>query len=345
MPRPTIADVARRAAVSKSTVSRVLNGDTGHMRPTTHERVRQAIQELGYRPSALARSLTLRHSRTIGLLISDVGNPFYAEVIQGVEDIALAQGYSLFTANTHYNLTRAERLITSLADHQVDGMIIMSSILSEQLLDLVLERGIPSVVIDWPVATEDSRVARLHVDYASGIRQAVDHLVTLGHRTIAHLSGPLDLPTSRARQEAFLAALAANGLDPQSAPLYEGTLRIEGAHAALGDLLARRPRPSAILAANDQSALGLLFSAHALGLRLPDDLSLVGLDDIRLAAQVSPSLTTVALPRIELGALAAEMLLGLVQTPETSATMPIERTVTTRLVVRASTAAPIAHFS
>jgi len=335
VPRPTIADVARQAQVSKSTVSRVLNGQTSAMRATTHERVEQAIADLGYRPSALARSLTLGRSRTIGLLISDVGNPFYAEVIQGVEDLALSEGYSLFTANTRYDLLRAERLIASLADHEVDGVIVMSSMLSERCVALLRQRGIPAVVIDWPCQVEIGRVGAVRVDYASGIDQAIEHLVSMGHRVVGHLSGPAHLPTSQTRTTAFLEAMAARGLDAQSAPVVTGTLRMEGAGDALASFLAHSPQPTAILAANDQSALGLLFAAHGMGLSIPGDLSLVGLDDIRLASQVSPSLTTIALPRLHLGRMATEMLLGLVQG---QAAEPPIATVTTRLVVRSSTA-------
>jgi len=336
MRRVTISDVAERAGVSKSTVSHVINA-TRFVNHDTRQRVLEAINTLGYRPSTIARSMVSQHTRTVGLLISDVGNPFYSEVILGVDDVALANGYSVFLGNTSYDLERGMRLLISLVDRLVDGLLLMSSSLTVEMLQEAARHNIPTVVLDWGTPGVELSAVTITIDFESGIDQAVHHLVELGHRRIAHVSGPLDLWTARLRRDAFLTALPRHGLDPAEALIIPGDLRIEGGQKAIPQLLAARPRPTAVLAANDLTALGLLWAARAAGLNLPQELSVIGVDDIALASKVTPALTTISLPRYEIGRLAMETLLKLLREP---ATAPARHQVATRLVVRASTAAP-----
>lgn len=341
MSRATIADVAKVAGVSKSTVSRVLSGRDEYMKQETRARVEQAIAGLGYRPSSVARSLVSRLTYSVGLLVSDVGNPFYPEVIHGVEAVAFAHGYDMFLCNTNYDLERGMKFVRSLIDKQVDGVLIMSSTMSDAWVLELSENNVPVVVIDWQMkGVTDGAIGTLNVDYQPGIREMVDHLVGLGHRQIAHVSGPLRLRTAQLRRDAFFDALVANDLNPQNALLIEGDFRIEGGRQALAQLLAQEAPPTAIFAANDLMAMGIVRSARTHNLSVPGDLSVVGLDDIWLVRDMDPPLTTVALPRYELGSEAMKMLINLLQAASEENSKPVKK-IETHLVKRQSTGVPI----
>jgi LacI family transcriptional regulator len=341
MERPTIADVAQRAGVSKSTVSRVLNGSTTYIRDATRQRVMEAVKALGYRPSTVARSLVSKRTQSVALLISDVANPFYPEVIHGVEDVALAHDYDVFLCNTSYDLDRGMAFVRSLADKRIDGAMLMSSSMSDELVLELARNQIPTVVLDWHLGKIEGIVSTVAVDFETGIRAAADHLVDLGHQRFAHVSGPLHLRTARVRRDTFLAGLAAHGIHTETVPVVEGHFRIDGGGLALAKLLDRASPPTAIFSGNDLMALGILWAARERGVRIPEDLSLIGLDDIQLAAEVSPSLASVALPRHQIGSLTMSLLLDLIAMPQTMQQSPVrEEIVETRLVVRQSTAPP-----
>ena len=336
MLRPTIADVAKTAGVSKSTVSRVLSGNAEYMRDATRQRVEEAIAQLGYRPSSVARSLTSKRTFTAGMLVSDISNPFYPEVINGAEDVALKQGYNIFLCSSNYDLDRGMTFVRSLIDKQVDGVLVMSSTMSDEWVQELARHDVPVVVLDWEPEDIEGTVGTIGVDFEPGIRAAVDHLVELGHQNIAHVSGPLHLRTSHLRQDAFLQAMAAHNLNPQQTTIIEGDLQIEGGKAALAQLLELPEQPTAVFAANDMMAMGIVRAARANGLRIPDDLSVVGLDNIWLVEDMEPPLTTVALPRYEIGQLAVQMLFDLLQEPQGSKSVQ-HKQVETYLVVRQST--------
>jgi LacI family transcriptional regulator len=307
------------------------------MRDETRGRVLRAIGELHYRPSNVARSLVSKRTQTIGLLISDVGNPFYSDVIRGAEDVASAHGYGLFLCNTNYDLRRGWGYIQSLVDKQADGVLLMSSSMSDEWLTELARHQIPTVVLDWNVRqTGGHTLGVITQDFDTGIREAVDHLINLGHRRLAHVSGPLNLETARIRRDAFLNALAAHGIATQQVQIVEGNLRTDGGRNALAHLLELKERPTAVFAANDLTAIGIVWAARDRGLRVPEDLSVVGLDDVLLAAEITPPLTTIALHRYELGSLAMQMLLDL-QSPKSEA-KPMRREMVSHLIVRQSTA-------
>jgi LacI family transcriptional regulator len=339
MLRPTIDDVAQMAGVSKSTVSRVLSGNTIYMREGTRLRVEKAIVDLQYRPSSVARSLISNRTHTVGLLISDVGNPFYPEVIHGVENVALAHDYDVFLCNTNYDIERGMHFVRSLIARQVDGVMIMSSSMSDDWITELARYQIPTVVLDWRVRSSESAAGNITVDFDTGIGAAVDHLVALGHRSFAHVSGPLGLHTSRLRRDAFLRGLARHGVDADHVPVVEGNLSIDGGSRGLDQLLSLCQRTTAVFAANDLTALGIIWAARDRGLRVPEDLSVIGLDNIRLAAEIYPPLTTVALPQAEIGSMAMRILLNLLQEDRHPQTIPDER-VETHLIIRRSTARP-----
>ena len=263
MAHTTIADVAKMAGVSKATVSRVLSGNYEYMREETRNRVEEAIEKLDYRPSSVARSLTSRRTNTAAILISDVGNPFYSEVIHGVEDVAFEHDYDVFLCNTRYDANRGLAFIRSLIDKRVDGILIMSSNPSDLWLEEIRENYIPVVILDWEVNAPESGVSTISVDFASGIREAADHLLALGHKTIAHVSGPLQLQTSRDRRDAFIKALGDNDIPSGRIPIIEANLQIDGGKLAIKELLKLSPRPTAVFAANDLTAMGLIAGARA----------------------------------------------------------------------------------
>jgi LacI family transcriptional regulator len=330
----TIEDVAAAAGVSKATVSRVLSGTFTHIRPETRRRVEEAIASLNYRPSAVARSLTSHRTYTVGMLVSDVANPFYGDVIHGVEDEAISAGYNVLLANTNYNLDRGLALVRSLIDRRADGALIMSSSASDQWLEELARAGVPAVVLDWAGGGLEG-VSCIEVDFRPGIVAAAEHLLALGHKRLAHVAGPLVLKTSRDRRDVFLDALTAGGIEPDKVLIATGELTIEGGREAWALLREQPHSPSAIFCANDLMALGVLTAARSDGLRVPGDLSIIGFDDIWLAAQFDPPLSSVALPRYEIGGLAMRMLLELLAGAE-----PARRVVSTSLVLRKSTGVP-----
>jgi LacI family transcriptional regulator len=336
---PTIDDVAKAAQVSKSTVSRVLNGDYTYIREETRQRVQQAIEELGYRPNSVARSLTSKRTQTIAILVTDVCNPFYSDMIHGVENAANEKNYSVFLGNINYDQERGKMLVQSLIDRRVDGVLITSSATSEEWLNELVRSHVPTVVLDWNIQSAHDEVGIISVDFKTGIRQAVEHLWNLGHRTFAHVSGPLNLQTSHDRQDAFLEALANHGVPAQEVTLIESNFRIDGGRAAGEQLLKMPNRPTAVFAANDLTAHGMMAKFHERGLHVPQDLSVVGLDDIWLAAEMVPPLTTVSLHTYDIGTVAVKALFELLNRSKDQPGIN-QYTTQTDLVIRSSTSAP-----
>jgi LacI family transcriptional regulator len=340
MKRVTMNDVAIKAGVSISTVSHVIN-QTRIVEEPTKQKVLETIRALNYRPSIIAKSLASQHTSSAGLLISDVGNPFYDEVISGVEDVALANGYSIFLCNTGYDLNRGMQYIHSLVDRSVDGIIFMSSNMNVAMVNEVHANSIQSVVMDWG-GTDVSKIAStITIDFNPGFHEAVRHLIELGHKRIAFASGPSRLWTVRVRKQAFLDAIADCPTPPEAIFLPEekiskegGRVGIEGGYKAFKALARIKPMPTAVITTNDQLALGIMWAARDAGYKLPEDLSIVGLDDIDLASRVTPTLTTIALPRYEIGKLAMNSLLNLIRSP---AQLNNNQIVTTSLIIRKST--------
>lgn len=333
MKRVTISDVALNSGVSKSTVSHVIN-QTRFVEEETRQKVLQAIQDMNYRPSSIARSLVSRRTGTAGLLISDVGNPFYHDVILASEEVALVNGYSIFLCNTCYDLNRGMKFIYSLIDRSVDGIMFMSSNMNIEMLQEVHKNAIQSVVLDWGGTDVSDMAATITIDFTGGIIEAVQHLTALGHKRIAFASGPADLWTANVRKQAFMDGMKLCQPTNQSAAIIEGNLRIEGGYQAFKELNSLTPRPTAVIAANDLTALGIMWAARSAGYRLPQDLSVIGLDDIDLASRVSPTLTTIALPRYEIGRFAMQNLLSLIHDPSQPKT---NQGIATKLIVREST--------
>lgn len=302
--RPTILDVAREAGVSRSLVSLVLQNPE-KVSAARKEAVRQAMRKLGYRPNAAARTLAQRRTDTVGVLISDLHNPFYTEVIDGIEAVMAEQGLRTLIASGGRDPARERAAGNTFIEHRVEGIIMITPRLTN---DDIADIGavIPTVVVGRP-GERPAGCSRVHTDDALGIGLALDHLVGLGHERIAHVSAVGDNPGARARAAAYRERMAALGLE-RFIEVVDADPNQEGGYAAARELLELRPRPTAIVASNDFTAVGVLGAVAAAGLRCPDDVSVVGYDNT-IFAQLEPvRMTTVNQPRRLMGETAATLL-------------------------------------
>ncbi|MFO7274322.1 MAG: LacI family DNA-binding transcriptional regulator [Bacillota bacterium] len=302
----TIRDVARRAGVGVATVSRVLNGK-GYVKAETRQRVLAAAEELGYVPSQLARGLVRRLSGTVGLVVPDITNPFFPLITRGVEDAASEAGYTVFLCNADNDPELEAQDVRKLRERRVDGVIFVGTSERRELVDQLLADDIPVVVMDRQV--NHTEVDMVLVDNLAGARAAVRHLMELGHRRIAHAAGPPSTRTGQDRCQGYRQALEEAGIPYDPACVVWGDFTFESGIRAGQVLLGRSPQPTAVFAGNDLIALGVIRAAEEAGLSVPDDLSVVGFDDIQMAALVCPGLTTVRQPAREMGRLAMTMLL------------------------------------
>ena len=324
-PRPTIHDVAREARASIATVSRALNG--GVVSAAARGRIEDAVARLGYRRNDVARGLVTGRSGLIGVVLPDLIGPLYAHMARGIEDVLEEHGMHAMLVTDHLEPNAERRAIELLRARQVDGLVLIGSRLEPaDLREAAGSVPIAHVQRDGP----DDASPQVRLDDAAGVRAAVEHLAAAGHRRIAHLAG-----TRRdgvERREAFLAAMAEGGLEP--GPIVDGGFTEEGGEAA-AEVVLDDPNVTAVFCASDRMAVGLLHNAQRRGIAVPDDLSVVGFDDLTWARYLCPPLTTVRQPGREMGRAAARLVLH--GAPDPSA--PVLR-VTPTLVVRASTAAP-----
>jgi DNA-binding LacI/PurR family transcriptional regulator len=327
-----IKEVAKRAKVSTATVSRTIN-DSQKVKPGTAARVRKAIEELNFYPNTHARTLVSGRSRMLGLIISDITNPFFPELVKGFEDQAVQGGQEVIIGNTDYNPKRMAGCIRRMVERKVDGVAIMTSEADPGLVTELTRRNIPTVFMD--TGTSSTHSANIRIDYAQGIHEALDHLVSLGHRRIAFITGPMNLESVQTRHDAFLSGLKAHGLSER--PLIErGDHRIEGGAIAMKNLLMLPQPPTAVVASNDLTAIGALGAIHEAGLKVPDDFSLIGFDDISFAHLTQPPLTTVILSRAQLAVTAFAALEALIRKEDGT---HADYTIPTHLVLRGSTRA------
>lgn len=330
--RPTIHDVAARAGVSKSLVSLALRGAPS-VAPASRAAILHAADELGYRPNAAARILAARSSRTVGVLVLDLHNPVFAEVLAGVLAGVRARGYSTMVVTGGLDPALQQAELGKLLEFQVEGLVLVSHRMPAAVVRR-MAAGTPTCVITRQDVTGPG-IDTVANDDRAGARLAVDHLVALGHRRITHVSGGDD-PVSTMREAGYRAAMAAAGLAAQI-HVVAGSLDDAGGHAAALAALSRpaRTRPTALFVANDFAALGAMAAAAGTGLRVPDDVSVVGYDGVRLGALLSVGLTSVAQPLARMGRLAAEHLFDRIDGTRTRAR---HTRLEPELVVRSSTA-------
>ncbi len=299
----TIRDVAKEAGVSTATVSHVLN-KTGRVSRHTRRQVLTVVKRLGYFPNVHARNLASRQSRTLGMIVSDIENPFFPEVIKSFEARAQQLGYDAILSDTNYDPRRTRRAAERMLEHNVRGVAVMTSEISLELIAELARRQIAVTFLD--LAPVRKYVSNLRIDYVSGIQQVVEHLHKLGHRWIAFVAGRPQLKSNVVRQQAYEKCLRAVGLEP--GPVLTGDLRFEGGLAAGLALAKMWPRPSAVMAVNDLTAVGILKGLTQSGVRVPQDISVTGFDKTRLSEYSTPSITTVDIHRELLGRTAADAL-------------------------------------
>ena len=328
-----IRTVAERANVSIATVSRTINNNPS-VNAKMAKRVWEAIRELDYFPNTQARALVSGRSGIFGLIVSEITNPFFPELIQGFEDVAVANGYEILVSSTNYDPKRMALCIRRMLERKVEGGAVMTFGIEEPLLEQLAERNIPMVFVD--MGPQHPGISLLKVDYHHGIRQGVQHLAALGHRNISFISGPKRLHSAQSRLEAFSQSLRECGITPDPAWLLEGDHTLEGGIRVMEKILAGKKLPTAVMCSNDMTAIGVLHKLYRAGLRAPDDLSLIGFDDIHMARVTIPPLTSIQMSRLDLARAAVTALRAHVE-----GTAPQrEYKIDTHLVVRESTGYP-----
>ncbi|PXY29080.1 LacI family transcriptional regulator [Prauserella sp. PE36] len=329
----TLADVATVAGVDRSVVSRVINDDPRlSVRQETRQRVLDTIERLGYRPNAAARSLRTARAYMFGLFIPDFANPVYAEIIKGAEQAANQLGYGLMTASSGGVRLGLQHYLDLLGQSRVDGLLFAGEESGHEL-----ER-LRSASVPWLLVNRRIEGSRRYVvlDDERGSGLAVEHLAALGHRRIAHLAGPETADTARRRRAGYTAAMAAAGLRTGTRYTAHADYTPEGGAAAMRELLAVRPRPTAVFVANVASAVGALRTLHEAGLSVPGDMSVIAMHDMSLAGHLVPALTTVRMPLEGLGRRSLELLAT--THPQDDITEVVAEPV--EVVVRASTGPP-----
>ncbi len=334
----TIKDIAKAAGVSHTTVSRALR-DHPAISTKTVTRIKRLATKLGYVPNATARGLKTRRTRALGVIVSQIDDPFWSEILQGIDAILHPAGYSLFVAATHRDKQREKEVVQAMVQRGVDGVILCAPQFSPEQGRLLSTYGLPMVVVNNE-GTSDSQYLVYNED-VYGIRLVTRHLIDLGHRQIAFLGNALGGSTTAKREKGFREEMQASGLTvneallhlaPQSNPL--------GGSAGVDYLLSLAERPTAIVCYNDYMAVGVYSALYKAGVRIPQDMSVVGFDDITIAAYLTPPLTTVRQFKRELGENAARLMLRLLEASEDADTVlvPQKIGISGELVIRSSTA-------
>ncbi|MBN8734478.1 MAG: LacI family DNA-binding transcriptional regulator [Acidobacteria bacterium] len=331
--RLSIKDIAKTASVSNSTVSRALR-NSPLVNRETGELIRKLAEEAGYRPSAAARSLVTRRTDTIGVVVTNISDPFVAGVVSGIEDAAEERGYSVFLANSNAEPAREKRVVRSFEERRVDGIIVTSSRVGALHVPMLTQMEVPLVLLNNQHPSEAAH--SVMIDNEGGSYAAAMHLARLGHKRIGYIGDRYGHQSDAERHAGYERALAEMGIAFDAALSVRGDGKPEGARAALGQLLELREPPTAVFCYNDMSALGAVHEARARGLRVPEDLSLVGFDDLYISQYLNPPLTTVRQPMAEMGRLATHTLLRLIMKEASSQIVKVPG----ELIVRASTCRP-----
>jgi LacI family transcriptional regulator len=331
----TIKEIAKRANVSIATVSNVITGAV-RVSPALRERVQKAIEELDYHPNYVARSLKVRQTRLLGMIISDITNPFFPQLVRGAEDEAFRHNYLLITFNTDDRVDREKRVLSVLRSRRVDGVLLVVAPSATEATHLknTVRAGVPIVCLDRiPPGVEVDSVT---VDNRGGARKCIEHLISSGHRRIAVIAGPRALPNAAERLQGYREALSLAGLPFDPDLVFEGNFRVESGYQLGLRLLAAEPRPSAVFVCNDMMAMGMLRAAEEQGVECPRDLAVAVFDDLPFDFAFRPHLTAVSQPAYEVGRKGVELLLRRIEGLETAGER-IRICLETRLNLREST--------
>jgi DNA-binding LacI/PurR family transcriptional regulator len=325
-----ILDVAEQAGVSKSTVSRVMT-QSSYVDSETRRRVLETAQKLNYYPNASAQRLARGKSNFFGLLISDIENPVFAEMIKGFESAAATKGYDLFLCTTNYNVQRMEAAVRKMIENGVRGVAIMTSSATEEVAEQLAIRKIPVVVVDLEMTRR--YVGGIAVDYYRGVSQAVDHLAQLGHEKIVFIAGPDERRSARRYRETVLKSLHERKMKLQQ--IVESDQTLEGGRIAVKNLWTGTEFPTALICINDLTAIGAMTALRELAIHVPEQVSVLGCEDIYMARFFNPPLTTVKLDRKRLGTMAFDALERMSHSKQGKGSMGV---LDTQLIIRNSTA-------
>ncbi|KWX87265.1 LacI family transcriptional regulator [Paenibacillus riograndensis] len=329
---PTIKDVAQKANVSIATVSRVLNNLTGYS-DKTKQKVNQAIKELGYQPNAIARGLINKRTQTIGVMFPKVSSAFSSDLLHGIDEFAHDSNYSVVVCNTDNDGKRTMKYLQLLREKQVDGIIFSSEVLSKEYYEVLESMKIPVVLVSSQ--TDFAKVPYVKVDDYQAVYDAIQFLISKGHRKIAMISGTKGDPIAGTpRVQGYRKALEANGIAFDSSRLVYGDFSFESGSRAMEALWRKAGEVTAVCAASDGMAIGALSAALKHGLNVPEDISIMGYDDLKPAQMVTPPLTTVRQPLYEMGKIASEKLIGMIETGEIAANRVMAHSIVERQTVR-----------
>lgn len=330
---PTIKDIAARAGISYATVSRALNGKYG-VSPATREKVMALAQEMGYRPNAIAQGLVNQATMTVGLIIPDITSPFYPRLALGIEDKLLKSGYNVFLCNTSWNTDRERDYLNNLIQKQVDGIIISAVAHHAQDIEPLIPAGMPMVYVSsFPESTQRSFVL---IDNVKGADMAVSHLLSRNRRKIAFIGSAQDYHSLEDRLAGYRKALTRAGIKPTEDLVVLDKFQEQSGYTMIRELLERGLLPDGVFAENDLLAMGVVRGAQDSGFRVPEDIAVIGFDDIPIASHPDIQLSTIHQPKYRIGAYAAEILLH--QLSQSPPDRGVERmTVQPELIVRRST--------
>lgn len=307
----TISDVAKKANVSRSTVSRVLNNQTRHMREETRRAVLEAARELKFKPNSIARTLKTKKSHCIGVITDDIDTPFLPSMLKGIEQYAFAHGYNALVCNSGYTLDKQKAYVEMLTQRQIDGVIFAASFVYS-ITEELINSGLP-IVYAYSHSPQAMKNSVLSNDL-NGAQQAIEYLIRLGHKRIAYINGPKNVIPSKDRFKGYVVALEGGGIPFDQSLVGFGEWEDPGSgYRAAQEVLSLDDPPTAIFAANDVMAAGVIDAARDLGLRVPEDLSVIGYDDRNMASFLKPALTTVRLPMSGIGSTAAQMVIDCVE--------------------------------
>jgi DNA-binding LacI/PurR family transcriptional regulator len=331
----TIYDIAKAAGVAKSTVANALSGK-GTVSEATRERVLQYAQEMGYRPNALARSFSSHKTFTIALILPTIANPFYPEIVEAIEQTVGKQEYQTLFCNTHFDFDLGRKQMERMISRWVDGYIIMGASMDFEDVRTYFQQGRRIVLCDWQENEMPQEIPQVSVDFFRAGQLAGEHLLSLGHRKVGVI---VDAEQQLLRLQGFQAAFAAAGVPLPEDVIISCRSNLECGGISARELLARPERPTALFAATDWMALGAMEAVQEVGLRVPEDISIIGLDDIFISAHLRPSLTTVAVPKIQLAQQVTQLLMCQMD-GDLDQALPMAHLVEPYLVVRQSTAVP-----
>jgi LacI family transcriptional regulator len=323
-------DVAERAGVSLSTVSHVLN-KTRYTAPETESRVLQAVEELNFHANAHARRLAMKQTDLFGLIVSEIANPFFPEIINGFQTAAWKEGFDTLLCNTEHDATRSQNAIRNMLQSGVRGVAVMSSALDRKTVESLKAAGIG--VVFYNLGPAEKLISNIEINYLTGISQAIDHLIELGHREIAVISGPQTNRTAIAMKKAIVEGLEKRWLRPS--PIVESNFKVDGGASAVRVIMEQSSIPTAIFCGNDLIAMGAMSALEEAGVKAPEDVSIIGFDDIFFSQLSRPPLTTIRIPREQLGELAFKALSRISRSKRR---MGAEYQIETELVIRKSTA-------